>query len=401
MAGCSTRRKNDLLYKLADLFQERSFAILEANAKDLEAGRKNGLSQAALDMLFLNEARLLGIAENVRQVALARDPVGEILEGRQLDNGIMLTRARVPLGVLAAVYVAGPDITADLAALGLKSGNAVILRGGPEMAHTNAAMTAVIREALKAESFPADAVQTITDPDETLLAALLRLDRHVDLLIQRGGGAALRDLCREQSRIPVITGIVGRCHIFVDATARELESLEVIANAKIQRPTSCNAVETVLVHRKIAAEFLPRLAAHLGGYGVTLHCSPEAMAHLTGRQNCLPVFKGDYDREWLGPDLNLHVVSGLEEAMSHIREHGSGHSEAILTETGENAEHFAREVDAAAVYVNCSTRFTDGGQFGLGGEASINTGKLHARGPMGLEALTTYKWVGVGNYTTR
>ena len=243
-------------------------------------------------------------------------------------------------------------------------------------------------------------MQAVTDPDRALVTALLQLDRYVDMLIPRGG-SGLHRFCRDASRIPVITGGIGVCHIFVDESARQAESINVLANAKTQRPSVCNSVETALVHKGMAASFLPRLADHLGVLGVTLHASESAAPFLKGKKNVEPVKPEDYEKEWLTLDLNVHVVEDLDEAVDHIRAHGSGHSDAILTECMENAARFLNQVDSSAVYVNSSTRFTDGGQFGLGAEVAISTQKLHARGPMGLDALTTYKWIGTGNYTVR
>ena len=400
LAALSTGQKNALLLTLADMLEQNSARILEANAADLEAARQSGMSESMQDRLLLNAQRLSGIAADIRQVAALKDPVGEVLEGRELESGLMLIRRRVPLGVVAAIYEARPNVTADVASLCLKTGNAVILRGGKETVRSNEAMVAVIQEALKKHNLPASTVQAVTDPDRALVTALLQLDEYVDMLIPRGG-AALHRLCRDRSRIPVITGGIGVCHIFVDESARLPESISVLANAKTQRPSVCNAVETLLAHKSIAAAFLPRLADHLGAMGVTLHVSESAAPFLKGKNNVVPVQPENYDQEWLTLDLNVHVVEGLDEAVAHIRAHGSGHSDSILTENMENAARFTSQVDSAAVYVNASTRFTDGGQFGLGAEVAISTQKLHARGPMGLDALTTYKWIGTGNYTVR
>ena len=353
-----------------------------------------------MDRLALDKGRLAGIAADVRAVSALPDPVGQVLDGRMLDSGLSLMRRRVPLGVVAAIYEARPNVTVDVTALCLKTGNAVILRGGKETAHSNAALVALIQDCLKNFGLPPAAVQAVTSPDRDLVTALLHLDAYVDMLIPRGG-AGLHRLCRHESRIPVITGGIGVCHIVVDESADQAKALRVIENAKIQRPSACNSVETLLVHERIAAAFLPRLAAHLSARGVTLHASETAMPWLGSESSPLPVRPGDYDKEWLTLDLNVHVVASLTEALEHIRRHGTAHSEAILTESMEAAERFEREVDASSVYVNASTRFTDGGQFGLGAEVAISTQKLHARGPMGLDSLTTYKWIARGDYTIR
>ena len=401
IAALSSAQKNDLLLALADGLEAQTADILQANARDMENARDMGTPKSMLDRLFLDEKGLRGIANDVRAVAALPDPVGEVLDGHYLDSGLSLIRRRVPLGVVATIYEARPNVTVDVTSLCLKTGNAAILRGGKETVATNAAMVTVIQGVLEQNGLPRHAVQAITDPDRELVAELLRLDEHVDMLIPRGG-AALHKLCREQSRIPVITGGIGVCHILVDASANQEAALSVIENAKVQKPSACNAVETVLVHRAIARAFLPKLAKHCGTLGITLHAGPAAQDIL--QQNDFkiqPVQPGDYEKEWLSLDCNVEVVDSLEQAIEHIRAHGTAHSDAILTEDMLMADTFVREVDSAAVFVNASTRFTDGGQFGLGAEVAVSTQKLHARGPLGLEALTTYKWIGTGRYTVR
>jgi glutamate-5-semialdehyde dehydrogenase len=402
LASLSGAEKNALLFTLADTLEERSQAILAANAKDLEAARASGMAESLMDRLALDPKRLADITRDVRSVCSLRDPVGEVIDGSCLDSGLFLTRRRVPLGVVAAIYEARPNVTVDVTALCLKTGNAVILRGGKETMHSNVALVEAIQACLKARGLPEAAVQTIHSPDRALVTALLHLDEYVDMLIPRGG-AGLHRLCREESRIPVITGGIGVCHIYVDASADQAASLRVIENAKIQRPSACNAVETVLVHKTIAPVFLPLLARHMDSFDAVLHAEGEALTILSAETTgtVVPVRPGDYDKEWLTRDMNVKVVDSLAEALDHIHAHGTGHSEAILTENMAAADHFVSDVDAATVYVNASTRFTDGGQFGLGAEVAISTQKLHARGPMGLEALTTYTWIGRGNYTVR
>lgn len=400
MAALSSARKNELLLTLADGLEQNADTILAANALDLQAAEESGMNASLLDRLALDTARLAGIANDVRAVCALRDPVGEVLDGGELDSGLSLMRKRVPLGVVAAIYEARPNVTVDVTALCLKTGNAVILRGGKETVHSNNALVRIIQKALADFGLPAAAVQSIASPDRSLVTALLHLDAHVDMLIPRGG-PGLHRLCREESRIPVITGGIGVCHIIVDASANLRKSLTVIENAKVQRPSACNSVETLLVLREIAGEFLPMLAEHMAPFGGGLYVSGSAASYLEGRENVHPVLPEYYDREWLTRDMNVHVVDSLDEAFEHIRAHGTGHSDAILTETMANAERFVREVDSSSVYVNASTRFTDGGQFGLGAEVAISTQKLHARGPMGLDALTTYKWIARGDYTVR
>lgn len=401
LALLSSREKNQVLEKLADYLEAQTDVILRANAEDLAEARANGLSEAMLDRLALTPARLSGIASDVRQVCNLADPVGQVIDGGLLDSGLRIERRRVPLGVIGVIYEARPNVTVDVASLCLKTGNAAILRGGKETWRTNAATVKVIQQALQECGLPAAAVQAIESPDRALVGEMLKMDKYIDMLIPRGG-AGLHKLCREQSTIPVITGGIGVCHIFVDETAEIAPALKIIVNAKTQRPSTCNTVETLLVHRNIADTFLPALSKQMAESGVTLHAAPSALPAL---QNCPakvePVKAEQYDDEYLSLDLNVKVVADMDEAIAHIREHGTQHSDAILTRTLRNANRFINEVDSSAVYVNASTRFTDGGQFGLGAEVAVSTQKLHARGPMGLEALTTYKWIGFGDDTIR
>ncbi|SQA85221.1 gamma-glutamyl phosphate reductase [Citrobacter freundii] len=394
-------KKNRVLETIADELEAQTESILSANVQDVEQARANGLSDAMLDRLALTPARLKAIADDVRQVCNLADPVGQVIDGGLLDSGLRLERRRVPLGVIGVIYEARPNVTVDVASLCLKTGNAAILRGGKETYRTNAATVAVIQKALEACGLPAAAVQSIDNPDRALVAEMLRMDKYIDMLIPRGG-AGLHKLCREQSTIPVITGGIGVCHIYVDDTAEIAPALKIIVNAKTQRPSTCNTVETLLVHQDIAARFLPALSQQMAQSGVTLHGDEMALAMLqAGPANVVAVKAEQYDDEFLSLDLNVKIVVDLDDAITHIREHGTQHSDAILTRTLRNADRFVNEVDSSAVYVNASTRFTDGGQFGLGAEVAVSTQKLHARGPMGLEALTTYKWVGFGDDTIR
>ena len=401
LALLSCREKNRVLETIADELEAQTESILSANVQDVEQARANGLSDAMLDRLALTPARLKAIADDVRQVCNLADPVGQVIDGGLLDSGLRLERRRVPLGVIGVIYEARPNVTVDVASLCLKTGNAAILRGGKETYRTNAATVAVIQKALEACGLPAAAVQSIDNPDRALVAEMLRMDKYIDMLIPRGG-AGLHKLCREQSTIPVITGGIGVCHIYVDDTAEIAPALKIIVNAKTQRPRTCNTVETLLVHQDIAARFLPALSQQMAQSGVTLHGDEMALATLkAGPANVVAVKAEEYDDEFLSLDLNVKIVTSLDDAIAHIREHGTQHSDAILTRTLRNADRFVNEVDSSAVYVNASTRFTDGGQFGLGAEVAVSTQKLHARGPMGLEALTTYKWVGFGDDTIR
>ncbi|KFW98109.1 glutamate-5-semialdehyde dehydrogenase [Pectobacterium carotovorum] len=397
LAVLSTAQKDRALLTIADLLEAESATILAANALDLADARQNGMSEALQDRLLLTQERLNAIASDVRQVCRLTDPVGQVIDGSMLDNGLKLERRRVPLGVVGVIYEARPNVTIDVASLCLKTGNAVILRGGKETYRTNAATVKVIQQALSQCGLPAAAVQAIESPDRELVNQLLKLDRYVDMLIPRGG-AGLHKLCREQSTIPVITGGIGVCHIYADDSIDFDKALTVIESAKVQRPSACNSLETLLVNQRIAARFLPALSKKMAAAGVTLHASPSAMPYLTdGPASVVAVEEANYNDEWLSNDLNVTLVDDLDAAVSHIREHGTQHSDAILTRSLSNAERFVREVDSSAVYVNASTRFTDGGQFGLGAEVAVSTQKLHARGPMGLEALTTYKWIGYGD----
>lgn len=396
LAQCSTETKNNALINIADLLELNADKILNANQKDMAIAKDQGLSDAILDRLLLTSERLSSIANDVRNVVSLKDPIGQVIDGSTLASGLKLQRHRVPLGVIGVIYEARPNVTIDIAALCLKTGNAAILRGGKETVNTNAAIIAIIQQALKQVGLPETAVQSIDNPDRKYITELLKLDKYVDMIIPRGG-AALHKLCREHSTIPVITGGIGVCHIFVDESADFDKALSIIVNAKTQRPSTCNTVETLLVHTKIANTFLPKLNQIMADNQVVLHADADAYKILnSGVANVFPSKDKELRQEWLSKDLNIVIVDSLELAVEHIREYGSGHSEAILTRSLLNAEQFVNFVDAAAVYVNASTRFTDGAQFGLGAEVAVSTQKLHARGPMGLEALTTYKWIGYG-----
>lgn len=401
LALLSSREKNRVLEKIADYLEAQSDEIILANEQDVLEARRNGLSEALLDRLALTTARLKAVADDVRQVCKLADPVGQVIDGGLLDSGLRIERRRVPLGVIGVIYEARPNVTVDVASLCLKTGNAAILRGGKETWRTNAATVKVIQQALEECGLPAGAVQAIESPDRALVNEMLKMDKYIDMLIPRGG-AGLHKLCREQSTIPVITGGIGVCHIFVDNTAEFAPALKIIVNAKTQRPSTCNTVETLLVHQDIADTFLPALSKQMAESGVTLHADARSLTALqSGPAVVVPVKAEEYDNEFLSLDLNVKIVADLDDAIAHIREHGTQHSDSILTRTLSNANRFVNEVDSSAVYVNASTRFTDGGQFGLGAEVAVSTQKLHARGPMGLEALTTYKWIGFGDDTIR
>ena len=402
LAKATTGQKNGVLTRLAGLLLSSQISILAANRLDVAAGEQAGLSAALLDRLTLTGPRLEGMCSDLLQVAALPDPAGEIFDENILPNGLHVRKQRVPLGVLGIIYESRPNVTIDVAGLALKTGNAAILRGGSETIHSNRALVELVHQALLAEGLPLDAIQFIDDPDRRLVGELLKMYAYVDMIIPRGG-AALHQFCRENSRIPVITGGIGICHLFVDETADLQASLPVIRNAKIQRPSVCNALDTVLVHRAVAQQFIPELVDRLAADGVTFRADERACSTLSGNRDgvVFPAGAQDFDTEWLSLVLGIKVVDSLAEAIEHIAAHSTAHSDGILTNDPENARQFIAEVDSAAVYVNASTRFTDGGQLGLGAEVAVSTQRLHARGPMGLRELTTYKWVIEGAYTTR
>ena len=401
LSQLSQCEKNNALALIADQLEQEQERILAANAQDIAAAKQNGLSDAIIDRLLLTPTRLQGIANDVRHVISLADPVGKIIDGGLLDSGVKIERVRVPLGVIGTIYEARPNVTIDVASLCLKTGNAVILRGGKETQHSNQVLVEVVQNALSQAGLPKTAVQAITDPDRALVMELLKLDQYVDMIIPRGG-AALHQLAKEHSTIPVIVGGIGVCHMFVEESADLEKALSVILNAKTQRPSTCNTLETLLVQRSIADAFLPKLAEVLKEKNVKLHADSTALFLLQkAGANVVQLREESLKQEWLSLDLNVVIVDDLTQAVAHIRQYGSQHSDSILTSSQKLAQQFIAQVDSAAVYVNASTRFTDGGQFGLGAEVAVSTQKLHARGPMGLEALTTYKWVCVGDYSIR
>lgn len=399
LATASTAQKNQALAIIADELEANSAAILAANAKDIELGREAGLTDALLDRLLLNEERLTAIANDVRNVISLNDPVGSEIDSKVLENGMSLSRRRVPLGVVGVIYEARPNVTIDIAALCLKTGNASILRGGKETFFSNMELVKVIQSALAKANLPAASVQYIEKPDRELVSQLLKLDDYVDMIIPRGG-AGLHKMCKENSTIPVIIGGFGISHIFVDESADLKKSLNVVENSKVQRPSACNSLDTLLVHEKIAAQFLPMIVERMNDK-VTFVTEPKAKALMAQATQIRDAVEGDFDTEWLSYTLGVKVVPDVKDAIDHMRVHNASHSDAIMTNSLENSELFINSVGSAAVYVNASTRFTDGAQFGLGAEVAVSTQKLHARGPMGLEELTSYKWVGKANYLAR
>jgi len=395
----TTIQKNTALLAIADELETQVNIVLEHNALDIKDGEDKGLSEALLDRLLLTEKRIAGLAADTRRIADLPDPVGKEIEGRVLPNGIRLSKRRVPIGVLGVIYEARPNVTVDIATLCLKTGNAVILRGGSETLRSNMALVNVIQAALERVDIPKTTVQYISNPDRSLVTQLLRLDKHVDMIVPRGG-AGLHQLCKEQSTIPVITGGIGICHIYVDESTDLIRAVDIVENSKVQRPSVCNALDTLLVNRNVAPVFLPEVATRLLQHNVELRVDEKTLDILQANEYGDKVIQAgpdDFDQEWLALILGIKVVDGLDEAIAHIQQHSTEHTDSILTNNLAHAKRFVDEVNSAAVFVNASTRFTDGGQFGLGAEVAISTQKLHARGPMGLEELTTYKWIGIGD----
>ena len=397
LANASTAQKDAALAAIAAALEARAAEILSANREDVEAARAGGMSPSMLDRLSLSEARVKGMAEGVRDVAKLPDPVGRVLSGSTLACGLAMEKIAVPLGVIGIIFEARPNVTSDAAALCLKSGNACILRGGKEAIRSNTAIAKVMRGALKEAGLDENCVCLIEDTDRATATAMMRLNRYIDCLIPRGGAGLIRSVV-ENATVPVIETGVGNCHAYVEKTADIAMASEIVFNAKTSRPSVCNALETLLVDEAIAETALPVIAARLKEKNVELRGCPRTCAILP---EAVPACENDYEVEFLDYILAVKVVSGMDEAIAHIRRYSSHHSECIVTRDLAAARRFTREVDSAAVYVNASTRFTDGGVFGLGAEIGISTQKLHARGPMGLEALVSYKYVLYGDGQVR
>ncbi len=395
LAQCSTVRKNEALLAIAAALENDRADLLAVNAQDMAAARQAGVDELYIrDRLDL-QRRMDSIIADVRKVAQLPDPVGERFDEREPRAGLRVWKQRTPLGVLGVIYEARPQVTVDVAALALKTGNAVILRGGREVLRSNMALVNSLSAAMADLGLPPAAFQYIHDSDRRLVGELLRMHDHVDLIIPRGGNG-LHNFCRENSTIPVITGGIGICHLYVEPDADLEASLQVIHNSKTVSPAVCNALDTLLIHRDLAADFLPQVVNCLAAAGVEFRAEPRALACLAGDERVRPAGPDDFDTEWYALTLGLKVVDSLDEAIAHIRAHSTQHSDGILTQNPAHAERFCNEVDSAAVYVNASTRFTDGSALGLGAEIAISTQKLHARGPMALTELTTYKWVVTG-----
>ena len=402
MAAASTSAKNRALLRLAARLREGRVALEEANARDLGAAQAAGLAPPLIDRLRLTERVVETVAQGCEQLAAMPDPVGEISGLRRQPSGIAVGRMRVPLGVFAMVYESRPNVTIEAASLAIKSGNAVILRGGSEAIHSNLALAAMVQAALVDAGLPADAVQLVPTTDRAAVGHLITLSEFVDVIIPRGGKGLIARITAEAT-VPVIKHLDGNCHVYVDGEVDLEQALRVTDNAKTQKYSPCNAAESLLVHAAVAAEFLPRIGAVFAAKGVEMRCSPRARALLAAVPGAQVVDARpeDWDAEYLAPIISIDVVDSLEAAVAHINRHGSHHTDAILTRNHAHAMRFLREVDSASVMVNASTRFADGFEFGLGAEIGISTDKLHARGPVGLEGLTSLKWIVLGEGQVR
>ena len=394
LAYLATDIKNKALKNISRDLLKRKDAILTANQADYKEAKASGMSAAMLDRLMLNSSRIDSIAQDVLTVAALPDPIGEIFDSRTMPNGLQISKKRVPLGVICAIYESRPNVTIDISSLCLKSGNAIILRGGKEAINSNSALAKVVKDASASAGMPEGAVQFIDNTERTMVNHLLHMNDIIDMIIPRGGAGLIKYVA-ENARMPVVTGGIGVCHTYVDKSADVNKAVAIAYNAKVQRPTVCNALDTLLVHVDITERYLPLIAAEWAKAGVEMHCDERALAILKPHSGLklVPAVAEDWGKEFLSLVAAIKVVDSLDEALEHIECYGSGHSEAIVTEEDQSATRFLNEVDAACVYANASTRFTDGSQFGLGAEVGISTQKMHARGPLGLKELTTYKWI--------
>jgi len=402
LAFLSTEIKNKALLNIGEALIDKLNEILAANKIDYEKAKASGMNEAMLDRLMLSPSRLEGIAQDIKTVAALPDPVGEVFEMRTLPNGLQISKRRVPLGVIGAIYESRPNVTIDISSLCLKSGNAVILRGGKEAINSNKALAKVAQEACDHAGVPEEAIQLIESTERALVNNMLKMKGIIDLMIPRGG-AGLIKLVSENAAMPVLTGGIGVCHTYVDKSADLNKAVAIAYNAKVQRPTVCNALDCLLVHHQIAQAYLLAIAKEWAKAGVEMHCDERAMAILKPIPSLklVPAVDEDWGKEYLSLKAAIKLVDSLDEALEHIEKYGSGHSEAIVTEDHSAAMRFLNEVDAACVYANASTRFTDGSQFGLGAEIGISTQKFHARGPMALKELTSYKWIIQGSGQVR
>jgi len=398
LAQITEELKNSALHNIASDILSRKEEILIANRIDFREGKLSGMGAAMLDRLMLDEDRLESMSKDVLNVASLPDPVGEVMEKRTLPNGLKIEKRRVPLGVIGAIYESRPNVTIDISALCLKSGNAVILRGGKESINSNTVLAKVVQDAAIRAGIPEGTVQFIGNTERTLVEHLLKMNDVIDLLIPRGGAGLIKYIS-ENASMPVVTGGIGVCHTYIDKEADIDKAVAIAYNAKVQRPTVCNALDTLLVHVDIAKQYLPLIAREWAKAGVEMHCDKRAMSLLNNDTSLKlkAATDEDWGKEFLALTAAVKIVDSLDEALEHIEQYGSGHSEAIVTKDDESAKRFLNEVDAACVYANASTRFTDGAQFGLGAEVGISTQKMHARGPLGLKELTTYKWIITGD----
>jgi len=394
LASTPSEVKNAALVAIADSIESNCQSILRANEQDLEVATLNGLDLHLLDRMTLNNLRVKAMAGAARDIAELEDPIGEVLEERTRPNGLNIQRVRVPLGVIGVIYESRPNVTIDIATLCLKSGNGVVLRGGKECITTNTVLAGIVKDSIESVGISREAVQFIETTDRSIVGEMLEMDDLIDLMIPRGG-AELVYFVGQNAKMPAITGGVGVCHTYVDAEANVDQAVKIVVNAKTQRPTVCNAMDTVLVHQNVAREYLPKLATELGVRDVELRADSRAMSildALAGGTKVVPAQDEDFGMEFLALIASVKIVDSMDDAMEHIAEYGSKHSEAIVSENSETTERFLTEVDSAAVFANTSTYFNDGAQFGLGAEVAVSTNKLHARGPMGLKEITTYKW---------
>ncbi len=400
MASASTEAKNDALRQIAAEIRARSHALLEANGRDLSQARADGLETALVDRLTLNDKGIEAMAEGLEQIASLADPVGEISGVKRRPSGIQVGHMRVPLGVIGIIYEARPNVTADAAALCLKSGNAAILRGGKEALHANQAIAACVRSGLEAAGLPRTAVQVIETTDRAAVGELITMPEFVDVIVPRGGKGLIERISRE-ARVPVIKHLDGNCHVYVDSFADPAKVVPIVENAKTQRYGTCNTAESLVIAREVAARHLPAIGQALAAKGVEMRGCPESLMLLrdAGIDSALlkDASEADWSEEYLAPIIAIRIVDGLDEAIDHINRYSSGHTEAIISENYTHAMRFLREVDSASVMVNASTRFADGFEYGLGAEIGISTDKIHARGPVGLEGLTSNKWIVLGN----
>jgi len=397
LAIASTLTKNKALESIADLLVKRSAEVIEANSKDLQRAKTDGLSEGLQDRLTLNESRIKALADSIQEIIALPDPIGEVVRGKSLPNGLKLSEVRVPFGVVGAIYEARPNVTVDISALALKSGNAVVMRGGTAAENTNIALTKILQDGLKAAGLNPELVQTVDDFGRDGANEMMAARGLIDVLIPRGSAGLIKAVV-EGSKVPVIETGDGVTHLFVDESANPEWAEEIVHNSKVQRPATCNALETLLVHEGVAETVMPRILRRLAEAGVTIHGDSKTLEVFS---EAVLATEADWHAEYYSLDLAVRVVSGLDEALEHISKYSTHHTESIITNDQANAERFLAEVDSAVVMVNASTRFTDGGQFGFGAEVGISTQKLHARGPMGLSELTSTKWLVRGAGQTR